>query len=132
MNKTQLKKFRALLAAGHPDRAALLDAAPKACAADAKLHVAVAGADREWARQLIIRTRAKSDLPEALRLAHLIARALDDKAKGGPGRVGPRSFPEIEWPEPFLVPPPWEGGDGKAINDPERKRAAKLDRVHQP
>jgi 4-hydroxybenzoyl-CoA reductase subunit alpha len=55
-----------------------------------------------------------------------IVKALDDKAKGGEGRYGPTSFPEIDWPEPLQVPPPWEGGDGKPINDPDRKRAAKL------
>jgi 4-hydroxybenzoyl-CoA reductase subunit alpha len=58
-----------------------------------------------------------------------IVRALDDKRRGGTGRVGPDSFPAINWPEPMYVPPPWEGGDGKATNDPERKSAAKLDRA---
>jgi hypothetical protein len=57
-----------------------------------------------------------------------VLRALDDKAKNGPGRVGPKSFPEVDWPEALRVPPPWEGGDGKAVNDPDRKRAAKLGR----
>jgi 4-hydroxybenzoyl-CoA reductase subunit alpha len=61
-----------------------------------------------------------------------IVRALDDRARGGPGRVGPRAFPAVRWPEPLLVPPPWEGGDGQATNDPERQRAAKLDRVERP
>lgn len=61
-----------------------------------------------------------------------VLKALDDLAKGGAGRVGPKGFPEIDWPEPYLVPPPWEGGDGKATNDPERKRAAKLDRDRVP
>jgi CO/xanthine dehydrogenase Mo-binding subunit len=61
-----------------------------------------------------------------------IARALDDLARGGDGRVGPKSFPEVEWPEAMSVPPPWEGGDGKAANDPERKRAAKLDEIPRP
>jgi hypothetical protein len=61
-----------------------------------------------------------------------ILRALDDKAKGGTGRVGPTSFPEIAWPEALEVPPPAEGGDGNATNDPERKRAAKLDKVARP
>jgi 4-hydroxybenzoyl-CoA reductase alpha subunit len=55
-----------------------------------------------------------------------ILKALEQKAKGGEGRVGPDKFPEIEWPEPFKVPPPWEGGDGNAINEPKRKRAAKM------
>jgi len=61
-----------------------------------------------------------------------IVRALDDKAKGGEGRVGPDHFPDVEWPEALSVPPPWEGGDGKAVNAPERKRAAKLDKVARP
>ena len=55
-----------------------------------------------------------------------IVKALDDKAKGKPGRFGPESFPDIAYPEPMIVPPPWEGGDGHATNDPERKRAAKM------
>jgi 4-hydroxybenzoyl-CoA reductase subunit alpha len=55
-----------------------------------------------------------------------ILKALDDKAKGKPGRYGPDAFPEIAYPEPMIVPPPWEGGDGNATNDPERKKAAKM------
>jgi 4-hydroxybenzoyl-CoA reductase subunit alpha len=42
-------------------------------------------------------------------------------------RHGPQRFPEISWPEPLIVPPPWEGGDGSAINERrprERKPAA--------
>jgi len=61
-----------------------------------------------------------------------ILRALDDKAKGGSGRVGPGRFPDVEWPEALEVPPPWEGGDGNAVNDPDRKRAAKLTKVARP
>jgi 4-hydroxybenzoyl-CoA reductase subunit alpha len=37
-------------------------------------------------------------------------------------RYGPERFPEISWPEPLRVPPPWEGGDGRAINEPPRRR----------
>jgi len=44
-----------------------------------------------------------------------VLKALRKKAKGEEGRVGPTSFPEIPWPEPTRVPPPWEGGDGKAV-----------------
>jgi 4-hydroxybenzoyl-CoA reductase subunit alpha len=55
-----------------------------------------------------------------------IVKALEDKAKGRPARYGPESFPAIAYPEPMLVPTPWEGGDGNATNDPERKRAAKM------
>jgi hypothetical protein len=58
-----------------------------------------------------------------------VLRGLDDMKKGGTGRVGPSEFPEVEWPEALQVPPPWDGGDGRAINDPDRKRAAKLERV---
>ena len=32
-------------------------------------------------------------------------------------RHGPTRFPDVPWPEPLVVPPPWEGGDGSAIND---------------
>lgn len=46
-----------------------------------------------------------------------ILRALKNKGL----RVGPSQFPEIEWPEALHVPPPWEGGDGKAINEKPRK-----------
>lgn len=60
-----------------------------------------------------------------------IVKALDDKAGGGSGRYGPIEFPDIEWPETLVVPPPWDGGDGTAINKPERKRAAKLARTSE-
>ncbi len=43
-----------------------------------------------------------------------ILKALDAKAAGKPGRVGPTRFPEVAWPDPLQVPPPWEGGDGTA------------------
>jgi hypothetical protein len=36
-------------------------------------------------------------------------------------RYGPGEFPSVPWPEPLLVPPPWEGGDGSALNEPKRK-----------
>src|SRR5881397_932982 len=44
-----------------------------------------------------------------------VLKALRKKGKGEEGRVGPLSFPDIPWPEPTRVPPPWEGGDGKAV-----------------
>jgi 4-hydroxybenzoyl-CoA reductase alpha subunit len=55
-----------------------------------------------------------------------IRKALDAKEQGKPARYGPSGFPEIAFPEPLLVPTPWEGGNGDATNDPERKRSAKL------
>lgn len=47
----------------------------------------------------------------------LVLAALAAKAKGKAGRVGPAAFPAVPWPEALVVPPPWEGGDGKAINE---------------
>ena len=55
-----------------------------------------------------------------------ILKALSDKAKGRACRYGPDEFPDLGWFEPFQVPPPWEGGDGNAVNQPQRKRAAKM------
>ena len=43
-----------------------------------------------------------------------ILKALDAKAAGKAPRYGPTRFPDIPFPEPLDVPPPWEGGDGKA------------------
>jgi 4-hydroxybenzoyl-CoA reductase alpha subunit len=43
-----------------------------------------------------------------------VLKALKHKQKGKTPRYGPTAFPEIPWPEPTRVPPPWEGGDGKA------------------
>lgn len=56
--------------------------------------------------------------------ADKILRALEDKRDGRPARFGPTEFPTIDWPEPLRVPPPWEGGDGRAINDPKREKKA--------
>ena len=44
-----------------------------------------------------------------------VFKALRRKEKGQDPRFGPTRFPEIPWPEPTRVPPPWEGGDGKAV-----------------
>jgi 4-hydroxybenzoyl-CoA reductase alpha subunit len=48
-----------------------------------------------------------------------ILKAMGDKSK----RFGPAAFPAVDWPEALKVPPPWEGGDGKATNDKAKKRA---------
>ena len=45
-----------------------------------------------------------------------VLKALTEKAKGKAGRVGPAVFPPVPWPEALVVPPPWEGGDGRATN----------------
>src|SRR5437773_8616262 len=44
-----------------------------------------------------------------------VLKALRRKEKGEDARYGPDSFPDIPWPEPTRVAPPWEGGDGKGV-----------------
>src|SRR5437868_14051182 len=46
-----------------------------------------------------------------------ILKALEAKAAGKAARFGPSAFPAVAWPEPIVVPPPWDGGDGRANND---------------
>jgi 4-hydroxybenzoyl-CoA reductase subunit alpha len=50
-----------------------------------------------------------------------IMKALAEKKAGRAPRYGPSHFPNIEWPEALRVPPPWEGGDGNAVNEPARR-----------
>jgi 4-hydroxybenzoyl-CoA reductase subunit alpha len=50
-----------------------------------------------------------------------IVKALEEKRAGRAPRYGPAGFPEIAWPEALRVPPPWEGGDGRAENDTSRR-----------
>jgi len=44
-----------------------------------------------------------------------VFKALRRKAKGEEPRDRATAFPDIPWPDPTRVPPPWEGGDGKAV-----------------
>ncbi len=53
-----------------------------------------------------------------------VFKALRRKQKGEDPRFGPARFPEIPWPEPTRVPPPWEGGDGTGVGGKERQKAA--------
>ncbi len=46
-----------------------------------------------------------------------IMKALAEKKAGREPRFGPDHFPHVNWPEALRVPPPWEGGDGNAVND---------------
>ncbi len=55
-----------------------------------------------------------------------VLRALEKKAKGKAARVGPESFPAVPYPEPVVVPPPSEGGDGNAVKG-ERPRPKRLE-----
>ncbi len=47
-----------------------------------------------------------------------VLKALARKAKGEEAREGPTGVPPFDWPEPVRVPPPWAGGDGRAVDDP--------------
>jgi 4-hydroxybenzoyl-CoA reductase subunit alpha len=55
--------------------------------------------------------------------AEKIVKALRALAAGKAPRYGPSRFPDVPWPETLRVPPPWEGGDGKAINDRKGQQA---------
>jgi len=50
-----------------------------------------------------------------------IVKALAEKKAGRMPRFGPTHFPKVDWPEALRVPPPWEGGDGNAVNDVPRR-----------
>ncbi len=55
-----------------------------------------------------------------------VLKALREKAKGKPGRYGPKGVPDIEWPEPLWMKTPDEGGDGRPENDPPRRKKLKV------
>ncbi len=63
-----------------------------------------------------------------------ILKALAAKKAGREPRFGPDHFPHVNWPEALRVPPPWEGGDGNAVNDvPHRsKPRTEKERVFTP
>ena len=42
--------------------------------------------------------------------------AMEAKAKGKDARFGPSEVPDVNFPDPRVVPPPWEGGDGKEVD----------------
>jgi hypothetical protein len=73
----------ALAAAGLSERDALLERAPAAVHVERGLWLAWAGTSRERALALLGATRRKAKLPEPLRVAHLIARALTDGESRG-------------------------------------------------
>ncbi|HEY2804388.1 MAG TPA: molybdopterin cofactor-binding domain-containing protein, partial [Gemmatimonadales bacterium] len=54
--------------------------------------------------------------PEAVMKA-MAQKTKDEKREA---RVGPTRFPAVPWPEALVVRPPWEGGDGKALNQKSR------------
>jgi len=68
--------IEALQSAGLIHRRAILARAPAAQRVAGRIYVASAGGDSAAAASLVRATLGKSDLPEPLRLAHLIARAI--------------------------------------------------------
>jgi len=48
--------------------------------------------------------------------------ALKKKMNGEEARVGSIRFPSVPYPEPVVVAPPWEGGDGNASKGSERPK----------
>jgi hypothetical protein len=44
------------------------------------------------------------------------------KRAGKDPRIGPTSFPNVPYPEPVVVLPPWEGGDGNALPGSQRPK----------
>ena len=52
-----------------------------------------------------------------------IMKALAEKRASREPRYGPDHFPHVRWTEALRVPPPWEGGDGNAVNDVHREKA---------
>ena len=58
-----------------------------------------------------------------------VLHALELKAEGKTPRVGPEKFPHVPYPEPMVVPPPWESGDGNAVKEPAKRKAKVLARA---
>jgi len=68
--------IRALESAGLGARVATVESSPNAVSISDGLFAAHAGTDQQWTERLVRVTRSKSQLPEPLRLAHMIARAI--------------------------------------------------------
>ena len=51
-----------------------------------------------------------------------VLNALKKKKNGEEARIGPTHFPSVPYPEPVVVAPPWEGGDGNASKGSERPK----------
>ena len=50
--------------------------------------------------------------------------ALQAKKEGKDARYGPDSIPDVDFGEPLQIETPWQGGDGRAKNDPKRTKKA--------
>ncbi len=67
---------RALRAAGLEDRLSIVERSPEAIRPGTRVYLSCAGTTPEKAAELLRSCTRKSDLPEPLRVAHLIARAV--------------------------------------------------------
>ena len=52
----------------------------------------------------------------------MVLKAVRERDAGREARVGPTTFPDIDYGEPLEVDTPEQGGDGRARNDPKSKR----------
>lgn len=73
----------ALRAAGLAERIAILERTPMAFAGPAGLHLAATGTTPEHATAIVAACLGKANVPEPLRLAHMIARAVTDGESRG-------------------------------------------------
>ena len=73
---TNAPLMRTLESANLSARIAIVDHSPAPFSVSDGLFAAQAGADPEWTERLLRVTRLKSEIPEPLRLAHMIARAV--------------------------------------------------------
>lgn len=73
----------ALAAAGLDERMEIVERTPQAASGPRGSWLAWAGADRERACRLVEATLGKADVPEPLRIAHLIGRAIVDGQSRG-------------------------------------------------
>jgi 4-hydroxybenzoyl-CoA reductase alpha subunit len=60
-----------------------------------------------------------------------ILKALEKKSKGQLARVGPDHFPDVPYPEPVVVLPPWEGGDGNAVKGSDKPKQKLIKEAQQ-
>ena len=86
-----------------------------------------AAADHAGGRQRGVRRRRRARRSRCRSRRRRSCARCRRRRAGKPARDRPGGVPEIAWPEPLLVAPPWEGGDGRASNDAEAARDAKAD-----
>ena len=55
--------------------------------------------------------------------AALQSKQADKEARFGPSN-GPDGVPDVDFGEPLKIDTPWQGGDGRAQNDPKRTKKA--------